>query len=288
MPIRKIQTEPQETVTVVKEPTKSLSDIVKPHLSVSQLKTYVGCSAKWYYRYIQGIKTPKSMSLHFGSCFDEAMNTNYTQKMATRKDLTAAEASDVFSTNWNGEIGNVALDKDDVPSEQYDTGIKCVREYMGTIAPSIQPRAVQKKVKVTIPNFDYDFVGFIDLIDQDDVIIDNKTAANSPPMDKATGLHRYSSHDDFLQMIAYATFGPVANEGIIPPHCRLDYTVKLKTPKVIQVKVMPTAQDKGFLMDLMGRVADGIKHEVFIPNRNNNLCSRKYCGYYDMCHAEFC
>jgi hypothetical protein len=47
---------------------------IPEHISCSSISMYDFCPRKYYYRYLLGIKFPKTTALHFGSAVDEALN----------------------------------------------------------------------------------------------------------------------------------------------------------------------------------------------------------------------
>jgi hypothetical protein len=67
---------------------------------------------------------------------------------------------------------------------------------------------------------------------------------------------------------------------------RVDYLVRTKEPKFIQVPLIKSNAEIEFLLRLIGYVADAIQKEVFIPNRTGMLCSEKWCGYFSKCRKE--
>ena len=57
------------------------------HLSVSQMKTYLICPLKYFYRYVQRLPAPKSPELSLGIAVHSALEVNFTQKIQSREDL---------------------------------------------------------------------------------------------------------------------------------------------------------------------------------------------------------
>ena len=49
----------------------------------------------------------------------------------------------------------------------------------------------------------------------------------------------------------------------------------------------PNKEDRQYVLGLMEHVANGVKKEVFIPNRNNMMCSKKFCGYWQECEKKY-
>ena len=57
------------------------------HLSVSQLKTYLLCLLKYFYRYVQRLPAPKSPELSLGIAVHSSLVVNFTQKIRSGEDL---------------------------------------------------------------------------------------------------------------------------------------------------------------------------------------------------------
>lgn len=255
----------------------------KKHLSPSQMNMYLRCSAQYYFRYIEGLKLPPKSAMTFGSSVDAGLNHNFSQKIGSKKDLKVNELLDAFSTAF--EIGKQTTEweKDENPAEIKDGGVILLKKYHKEIAPKIQPIAVQEQLKIEFNDFDYDFLGYADLIDESGVIIDNKTSGKSPAKE-GEGFRVAPDHD--VQLSAYA-LGYRLKFHKPEAGLRVDYLIRTKEPKFIQVPLLKTNADVDYLLRLIGYVVDAIQKEVFIPNRGNMLCSPRWCGYYDACKKEF-
>ena len=65
-------------------------------LSPSQVKTFLGCSARWYFKYFVGLPEPKTGSLALGTAVHQALGKNFQQKIASREDLPVEEVEQAF------------------------------------------------------------------------------------------------------------------------------------------------------------------------------------------------
>lgn len=257
----------------------------KRHLSPSQINMFLRCGAQYYFRYILGLKCPPKSAMTFGSSVDAGLNFNYSQKIQSRKDLKVNEVLDAYSTAFDLGKSETEWEKEEDPAEIKDTGIVLLKKYQDEIAPTIQPASVQEQLAIPFDDFDYDLLGYIDLIDEKGVIIDNKTSGKSPAKDKDGDGYKISADHD-IQLSTYA-LGYRIKYGKPEKGLRVDYLIKTKEPKFIQVPLKKKNEDLNFLLRLIGYVADGIKKEVFIPNRLGMLCNERWCGYYHKCMKEF-
>ncbi len=258
----------------------------KQHLSPNQLNMYMRCSAQWMFRYVEGIKIRPGISLLFGNCFDEVSNTNFRQKMETFEDLPVDDLKDCFVTEWDGNKDRYQIEEDDKPEEKREQGILLVDHWRKTRAPAIQPAGVQEKLSFSRPEHPYDIIQYSDVITADSGIIDNKTTTKSPSKDKETGVYLPKSNDHIVQMSLYE-IGYEQKFGERPEYLELDYAVIKKDPDNIQVQWTPRDYHRKYVLSLIDMVTHGIESKVFIPNRGNFLCSKRFCGYAAICEAEF-
>jgi len=255
----------------------------KKHLSPSQLNMFNRCGAQYYFRYIEGLKLPPKSAMTFGSAVDAGLNHNYFQKIESKKDLKVDAILDAYSTAFDLGKAETEWEKDEDPAEIKDEGVVILKKYRKEIAPKIQPFAVQDQLLIEFSDFDYDLKGFIDLIDEAGVIIDNKTSGKSPSKD---GEAYKVAPDHDLQLSTYA-LGYRLKYHKPEAGLRVDYLVRTKEPKIIQVPLIKSNAEIDYMLRQIGRIADAIQKEVFIPNRSSFLCSERWCGYYKICHKEF-
>jgi ATP-dependent helicase/DNAse subunit B len=73
----------------------------KPHLSYSQVNTYLACPLRYRFHYIDQIEPPfVSAALAFGSCIHEAVAA-FHQSCLEGDPLTASQLIDVYSQVWS-------------------------------------------------------------------------------------------------------------------------------------------------------------------------------------------
>ena len=243
------------------------------HISASQINTYLRCPMQYYFRYKEGLKIPPTEALTTGKAIHAAIEYNYKQKMETRADLPVKEVQEVFAavldelkdeTDWGGMK----------PSEAKDDGVKAVKAYHEKVAKKTQPVAVEKKIEV--PFGETILLGYIDLIDDKNMIRDTKTTKRSPGQ-------RILSDD--IQLSSYA-WAYKQLYGELPSGVQLDFIVRTKSPKIVQ---MPGHQDDFTIKRFektATRVIEAIKNNSFYPNPHNFMCGPTKCGYWEVCHKE--
>ncbi len=244
----------------------------REHLSVSQVKTYLLCPLKYFYRYVQRLPTPKSSELALGSAVHSALEVNFTQKVQSREDLPLAQVTDAFSDAWKMQVPETAFDQEEKPGQIKDEGVRIVGHYHSTVSPDIQPQRVEEKFELAFENAPYTFVGRVDLVDSRGLIIDHKTTKRAPTPEQV--------RQDF-QLTAYSLAHRLT-QGRPEAGLRLDVMVRTKTPKVLHLPAVRAPRDHARFLKLLGHVAKGIQSDLFYPNPNFTCPS---CPYRQQCDA---
>lgn len=252
----------------------------KTHYSASQINQFMRCSAQWFFRYVEGLKIPPTGAMAQGRAYHKGLETNYKQKIESHNDMPVADVKDAFSTAFDTEIALAELDADEAgkEGEMKDAGIRVTEEYLKTVSPGIQPTAVEHKINIDFDNVDYEIVGFIDLIDDKNVIHDHKLTSRSPSKDKT---------DQYMLGVPELIQGAVYCLAMGTSAVSFDYAVKNKTPKIIQIPTEIDSAQKNFVLGLTGQIDHAIKNGVFIPNRSSFMCSKKMCGYHEHCELMY-
>lgn len=241
------------------------------HLSASQLNTILSCEAKFRFRYLLDIKVMPSGALTFGSSYDKALNENYSQKIESHTDMKVSDVQDIFSTEFDRLAPETDF-KDEDRGEMKDSGVKVLDVTMKEISPLVQPVKVQGKYEMDINGVNV--LGFTD-VETESLVIDNKTTGKTPS----------AVSNDYL--IQGTTYKIMTGKDI-----ELHYGIRTKKPatKILSVEVESAQIEyvKGLYETALERkqliLEDKIK---IIPNRSHNLCSKKWCGYWDICELTY-
>ena len=114
------------------------------HLSASSVGCYLGCPAKWRYRYIERLPEAPSEALERGTMVHQALERY-----------------------WTGTYGK--------PEQGIHRYISAYRKMSGAIEPE-QVQAVELELRANLAGVDVPLLGFIDCYTTDDLIVDLKTA----------------------------------------------------------------------------------------------------------------
>ena len=102
------------------------------HLSVSQVKLYLLCPLKYFYRYIQRLPAPPPSEVTLGHSFHTALETNFRQKITSQQDLPLTHVTDAFSDAWDTEAKETLFEEGEKPGEIKDEGITILGVYHPT------------------------------------------------------------------------------------------------------------------------------------------------------------
>lgn len=243
------------------------------HLSMSQMNMFLRCPYQYYCRYIQGFRVPPRSALTLGASFHKSIAMNYRQKYQSKVDLPLGDVLDAFSTVFDDMSKETEWQKGEDSGQVKDTGIQTLSLYQPAIAREVHPIEVEQRFSMTFKNRDYSFVGVVDLVDETPKIIETKTTSKTPSEAKVE--HK-------LQTVAYSA-GHRARTKQKEEGVRIDYAVVKKEPGIVSYPVVVEQSDIEYFLKLMDSVARGIENEIWIPNRMQILCSRRWCGFWNEC-----
>ena len=241
------------------------------HLSYSQINTYRTCPMRYYFRYIKGLKIPPPWAIPLGKSVHQGIGYNLKQKIQTRQDLPLPQVLDAYDFAFESQTQGEVDWQDKKRGMVKDMGVGLVGVHHRDCSPLVQPIAVEDKVKIPFENVDYCFLAYLDLIDENSIIIDLKTSQKSPNKAKAVTSDQLTAY-----ALAYRVKYGKAEKGM-----RLDYLVNTKTPKYQPLPARRTSQEIDAFLEIVSRVQEGIEKEVFYPcSEDNWVCNPRSCGYY--------
>lgn len=247
----------------------------KKRLSYSQIAMFLRCPRQYWYRYIQGIKTPASGEMVQSRVWHKTLEINYRQKIDSKVDLPLGEMLENFSNIFDESIKyeEIIFEKSS-PVFLKDQGLQIVEMHHTHIAPNVHPMLVEKFFTVSLgEDFPYELTGVWDLVEEGGIIVDNKAQGRAKSQNDL---------DKDLQMTVYS-LGYRALYGEIEKGIRIDAVIKNKNLKVTQLETSRTNEECRWLLGLIENVASAIQKEAFFPNPDGWHCSPVYCGYYQQC-----
>ena len=145
------------------------------------------------------------------------------------------------------------------------------------MSPATNPALIQQNLLVGFAGQDYQFRVILDLVTAENGVIDNKASGKS---------YNQGQVDEDLQLTAQS-FAFRSEFGIEESELGLDVAVKLKTPKAQKLRTKRTPGDHFRFLRYLAQMDQAIKKRVFLPATPGHwACSKKYCGYWSICHEE--
>ena len=153
---------------------RDLSEVLSP----SQVRCFMDCQARWWFKYGLKQPDPQTGNLALGKAVHFSLGYNFAQKVETEEDLPTAGVRAVFREAWAIECEQTEFRDDENPAELGATGEALVAKYMDQVAHTIEPAAVELHVEGEISGVKVE--GWIDLLDVQGRVIDIKTAKARP------------------------------------------------------------------------------------------------------------
>jgi len=257
------------------------------HISHSQIFTYLNCSLKYYFSYVEGrMPEHRPAAMLFGSAIHAAIARYYKGVQKKGKPEPLSLLQDLFHDYWNWQTEDTGIPVAYKDGSDRDSMLAEGQGLVLTFYKNAEPMEI---IGVEEPyssvlydeegnSTDFKLIGIVDCLQRDKdgnlIIIDNKTANRAYSRDKI---------EQDLQMTVYSYLA--ASSGLVPAKSktlhRFDVLVKLKKePRLDIYHTKRTAADRRRLAKTISRVLRGIEAGVFFPNPG------WMCG--DCQHARAC
>lgn len=262
------------------------------HISASQIFTYLGCSLKYKFQYVEQRQPGHlSIALPFGRAVHQAIEKYYQSVMDTGSGASVASMQELFTDSMSLAIDDPTvpiLFKPEAPDKDsvIDMGHSLLQmfhdevdlsgyEVVGTEIP-LNATLYTGKGEPT----EFKLVGILDLLLRDKgngelLVVDNKTAKQAKSQ---------TSADEDMQMSAYSYL--LASNGYVFPRaevtCRFDVLRKLKKPKMEYCYTFRTADHRKRFAKIASAVLAGIENRIFIPQQSW-LCTD--CQFKEACSS---
>src|SRR5215831_2980797 len=115
-------------------------------LSPTQVRTFLNCSARWWFKYGLGEPETKTSALALGSAVHRTLEVNFREKVTTKEDLDTLGVVALFRSEWQGQMEQAEFRDDEDPAAIGKLGEQLVAKYMDEAAPWIQPVVVEMDV----------------------------------------------------------------------------------------------------------------------------------------------
>ena len=236
----------------------------RPHLSASQLRTYIACSEQYLHRYVLRTRpSHRSSALAFGTAFHAALAAFYRQLQADGTKLTAEGMKAAFDADFARQLaaGDVLFKDDEEDADSLRTKAHQMLEVFKDdgLAPD-HVLGVEVPFSIELEGHKETLVGALDLVCRHEgkvLIVEHKTAA------------RRKSEADLrndLQASVYAMAG--GELGLADAEVVFQVVTKAKTPAV-QIEAAPRSKYRlGELELMVDGVLAGVRAGVHYPVRS--------------------
>jgi putative RecB family exonuclease len=243
------------------------------HLSYSQINTYLSCSLKYKFHYVDKIPPAFSpVSLVFGSAIHEAAAAFYQTKLEG-DELRPDQMLDVYRDTWR-QAGKIKFFNGDNEQKLVAKAEELLSVFHDAYDPSNQVLGVEEFFELPLEGLP-PFHGYIDLIEEsadgEISIVDLKTASKK--------LSDSNVHSN-LQLTAYALGAEALGFDPDQLNLRLDVLTKTKTPEMVKYETRRIEEDRQRFLRLVYSVWNGIERGVFFPKEDWH-CSQ--CAWAKQC-----
>ena len=256
--------------------------------SQSALWLVQDCGEAYRRRYLLKERYPSSIRQIRGTVIHAVSHAALARKLSAdalpsteeARDLAADQFDRLLKEGVSYEPEDVAEGIDTVNGRSKDFSIGLSAFHVESVAPTIRPVAVERRITVKPKDSDLTISGKIDLIDASpfgETIRDLKTSEKSPRKDQAEVSQQ-------LTMYAMLRWAEV---GTLPRLLALDYLVQ--TPKDKRESYVPmltrrSPDDVQSLVNRLNMATEAVKKGVFVPaNPDSWRCSPRYCEFYSSC-----
>lgn len=247
------------------------------HLSYSSISLYQSCSRAWAFRYVEKVATPVATALVFGSAFHDTIEAavgNPLENLGAIWSLRWATRAAQDNIEWGAET----------PESLHNEGIRLlsdatVRNTILALKPLYvdERPVIERKVSLSVPGVPVPVIGYVDLVREDGVPCDFKTAARSWENGRA---------GNEMQPLVY--LAALNQEGVTHDWRFCHYVfVKTKKPQVQIIEHAHRPVEAFWLFDTIRNVWNAIQAGAFTENLSSWRCSAQYCEYWRWCRGKY-
>jgi putative RecB family exonuclease len=248
----------------------------KPHLSYSQINTYLTCPLKYKFQYIDHLEpafTPAPLA--FGSCIHEAVAAFY-QSCLERDSLSPSQVHDVYRQAWesHSKERQIRFSNGDTAETLTSKAKLMLEVFHESSDPAAQIIGIEEPFEVDLGKRMPPLVGWIDAVE---LALDGTVSI----VDLKTASKRYSDNTfhSNIQLTCYSLGAKVLGFNG-ETRFRLDVLLKTQNPELIRYETTRTEADRDRFLKLVKSVWQGIKKEVFFPKADWQ-CGQ--CPFLDTC-----
>ena len=255
---------------------RSIEDLITT-VSASRLSCFQQCRLKFMFRYVLGLKKPKSPALHVGSTV-HAVLRHWNMARWRNERPTLKEFHDVYSHLWENQEDPVEWEASD-GEEQKKTGWRLLETYFreSPIPADERPEAVEVSIEADLACLGLPkLVGILDLVRAGGRIVDFKSSGKTP--DPAQVAHLLETQTTAYSLLYRKSTGKP--ETAIELH----HLVKTKSPKLVVTELPPaTESQRKRLFRVMESYVGGLQRQDWAPSPGLQCAS---CEFFPECRLK--
>lgn len=247
-------------------------NLPRDYISYNQIHLYQSCPQKYFFSYIEEIKTPINEKVFLGILFHSVLEY-YFNKIIQNQSVDDEMVLNNFLEKYESFQNNTEIIWKSSKNKIAQRGVSFVKYFLQIIAPTIEPLMVEKELEVEIPKLGIKLKGIIDLVEKDFSITDFKTTSSKWSNDRL--------NKSFLQMVIYKylfeqSFGNVNSKLKL----RILYSKNSSSVNHQEIGLKAKDVDLGEMFKIIEYVAENISQGVFYKNQSY-ICG--FCEFNEIC-----
>lgn len=236
-------------------------------LSPSAVSMYQDCGHAYYLRYVQGLKMPPSVAMVEGISHHHWLDHNNQHKIGKGKDLTVADALDVFHEDWKERSKETIDGNNGNRGDVSKRARPLIQQYMSTLAPVIDPAYSERQADVIMNGVP--MMIKIDVHTKSGITLDYKVSSRKKSTSDVT---------NSLQLPLYSAVMGAKRAGLVS---------MVHTKNVVAQETHAFANHElEWAGEIVVSVADAIGRGSFPKAKPDSWkCSERFCGYWHMCRG---
>jgi len=252
------------------------------------------CQFAFYCRYVEGVRTPPTASLAFGSAFDDAANEGAAEKMIQETTPAPRLVAELFDAAWSRRRESVEEWNGEDPAKMLDQGTALASTWTTRFLSIVRPLETQPALTVELEDAGGDrwkAIGFGDLL----AVVQLEGLPSVPVIvDQKTSARRWSAGR--LQTSTQAAFYVEALRRRSETTAEVDRAVwcvgvRKSSPEVQVLARRVGAGERAGILQRFAAARAAIRAlyaaGAWLPNRQNPLCSRRWCAYWERCQTTW-
>src|SRR5579864_9566220 len=121
-----VPAQPLPLIPIETAPKAELGKVLSP----TQVRMFLNCSARWWFKY--GLSEPetKNSALALGCAVHRALEVNFREKVTTKEDRDTLGVVALFRDAWHDQVEQAEFRDDDDPTAIGKVGEQLVAKYM--------------------------------------------------------------------------------------------------------------------------------------------------------------